>query len=270
MFLVCFTTACQNGGVLTYEKEGENCVCDCPGEFTGEFCQNLIKNVIDRCDVFKLNQCEQIHGSFQGEEKYESATMKNANNTDGDIGTYNRAKDVFENTNTTFSFDEIIHYNSKITSTKFSNILISGMSSFNSNTSEHVSYRIINGNITIFCEELIFSKGSAELFSTVSRTTKINDTFYVISNAYGSFAFFNMPLKAYKGYIYISEAEVDYNGLLYKNISNTIKFDSFLFTLESRMSFENATYFVNYLNFSPAITGTSFRFESGAFNATII
>ena len=79
-----------------------------------------------------------------------------------------------------------------------------------------------------------------------------------------------MPLKANKGYISISDAEVDYNSVIYKNISNKITFDSFSFTLNTKMNFENATYFVDYLNFSPAITGTSFSFENAEFNATII
>ncbi len=223
-----------------------------------------------------MNKCEQIDGRFDGEESFESAIMINAIATEGDSGTYVPAENVFINLNITFSYDEIVHYNSKLIMNKFTNILVSGMSLFSTRydyetvPDQKFSYKIVNGNMTIYCEELIFGNGSAQLVSTTFRTTMINDTFYVISSAYGSFTFFNLPLKAYKGYVFISEADVDYNGFIYKNISSNLTFNSFSFTLNSKMNFKNATYFVDYSNFSSKITGTYFSFENAQFNANII
>jgi hypothetical protein len=182
-FIVCNKKTCQNKGFLTYQKGEKNCLCSCTVHFEGEFCQNPVQ-IFDRCDALKLNKCEQIDGRFDAEESFESAIMINAIATEGDSGTSVPAENVFINSNITFSYDEIVHYNSKLSMNKFTNILVSGKSLFSTRydyetaPDQNFSYKIVNGNMTIYCEELIFGNGSAQLVSTSSRTTMINDTFY--------------------------------------------------------------------------------------------
>ena len=218
-----------------------------------------------------MDQCDQVktQSSGKGTETFEYAIMSNPLQTGGTNGEYDAQNGVFKNTNSTFTFDQIIHYNSKITLNSYSSIIVSGKTSSNPEISENIEYTISGGNIIIYSEQLLFRSGSARLVASSSKTSALNATYFLISATIGSFTFYNMPLTSKKGTITILDAEINYKDQLYKNINRNISFDSLSFTLNSPLVFSDATYFVDATSTDQYITGTSFSFESADFDVTI-
>ena len=173
------------------------------------------------------------------------------------------------NANITFTYDQIKHFNSKINFVNFNSIDVTATRSYDGELTESVQYTLNGGNITIFCDELIFSNGNARLLASTSVTTPINQTYVQVTKAFGSYTFSSMPLRASKGYVLVTGASLIDESFICANMSFYLEFQSLELTLNGPLNFNNATYGISYLNGNQIITGSSLSFENGHVEATV-